>query len=83
MLPHTEASVQPMVCRFQLSVGATAPKTWWPIYTPHSGHFVVAGDQGDLIHIEEHLPKPTQMHIDQIFRFSTSFVSVSARLALE
>ena len=30
-------------------------KTWWPIYTPHSGYFVVAGDQGDLIHIEEHL----------------------------
>jgi hypothetical protein len=27
--------------------------------------------------------KPTQVHIDQILRFSTSFVSVSARLALE
>ena len=40
----------------------------------------------ELLHVSNtptKLSKPTQVHIDQILRFSTSFVSVSARLALE
>ena len=33
----------------------TALLSWWPIYTPHPDHFIVAEDHRDTIHIEEHL----------------------------
>ena len=44
------------------------------------GHLKLAGVPRNLIHIQEHL-QAIQVHIDQILRLSTSFVSVSARIS--
>ena len=44
------------------------------------GHLKLAGVPRNLIHIQEHL-QAIQVHIDQILRLSTNFVSVSARIS--
>ena len=44
------------------------------------GHLKFAGDLRHPTHTQEHL-QAIQVHIDQIFRLSTSFVSVSARIS--
>ena len=49
---------------------------------PHPGSFEDAGVPRSLIHIQEHL-QANQVQIDQILKLNTSFLSVSARLALE
>ena len=48
----------------------------------HPGHLKLAGVPKRLIHIQEHL-QAIQEQIDQIFRLSTSFVSVSKISSLE
>ena len=58
----------------------TALLSWWPIYTPHPDHLKLAGVPRSLIHIQEHL-QAIQEQIDQIFRLSTNFVSVGARIS--
>ena len=47
-----------------------------------SGHLKLVGVQRSPTHILN-TSKPTKVLIDHILRFSTCFVSVSARLALE
>ena len=49
---------------------------------PHPGHLKFVGVPRSLIHIQEHL-QTIQEQIDQIFRLSTSFVSVSRISSLE
>ena len=44
------------------------------------GYLKLAGVPRSLIHIQEHL-QAIQEQIDQTFRLSTSFVSVSARIS--
>ena len=46
----------------------TALLSWWPIYTPHPGHFEFAGVPRHLIHTQEHL-RAIQELIDHILRF--------------
>jgi len=58
----------------------TALLSWRVIYMPHPDHLKLAGDQRHLIHLEKHL-QATQVQIEQTFRLSISFVSVSARIS--
>ena len=43
----------------------TALLSWWPIYTPHPGHFEIAGVAEHTTHTQEHL-QAIQEHKDQI-----------------
>ena len=70
----------PMV--FLLALGATTLLTWRPIYMPHPSLFEIDVVQRSYTDIEERF-QAIQEQIDQIFMFSTYFVSVGASLALE
>ena len=59
----------------------TALLAWWPIYMWSPGHLKFAGVAGHPTHTQEHL-QAIQEHIKSLV-LSTSFVSASARLALE
>ena len=59
----------------------TALLSWWHIYMCSPGHLKFAGVAGHPTHTQEHLQAIPE-HIKSLV-LSTSFASVSARLALE
>ena len=80
MPPHVEASVHPMVCWFQLSVRATDPRLGG-LYIRLTPAILRLLETRETPYTLKNISKPTQVHIDQILRLSTSFVSDSARIS--
>ena len=74
--------VHPMIRRFLLTVGVTATRLGG-LYIRLTPAILLLLETRETPYTLKNTSKPTQVHIDQILRFSTSFVSVSARLALE
>jgi len=64
----------------------TASSTWWPIYMASHGHFGVILELLEFREIPytlKNTSEPSKCSVIKFLVLSTSFVSVSARLALE
>ena len=80
--PHTEASVHPMVCCFLLTVGATATR-FGGLYIRLTQAILSLLELLDIPHTPKNTSKPFKSIKIKFLVLSTSFASVSARLALE
>ena len=78
--PPCIAWIQSSLCWIFVAVGATALLSWWLYICLPTTILSVLESERNPRHIEDVL-QATQEHIDHTLKFSTCFVSESARLA--